>query len=51
MLELLNDEEAYIRIEALDILTQYIDQLEPHDIENEFLKELINTSRADVEEI
>ena len=52
LLELLNDEEAYIRVEALEILIQYLDQLDPVDIENEFVKEVLRTANAgDAEEI
>lgn len=51
LLELLNDEEAYIRIDALDILTMYLDQLPTEDIENEYVKEVLRTANADVEDI
>jgi hypothetical protein len=29
LIELLNDEEAYIRIEVLETLTEFIDSLDP----------------------
>jgi hypothetical protein len=52
LLELLNDEEAYIRIEALEILTSYLDQLDAADIENEYVKEVLRTTEAhDTEDI
>lgn len=51
LLELLNDEESYIRIEALEILTEFLNQLTPEDIENEFVKEMLKTTEADNEEI
>lgn len=51
LFELLNDEESYIRIEALEILTDYLNYLTPEDIENEFVKELLKTTEADNEEI
>jgi hypothetical protein len=47
----LNDEESYIRIEALEILTEFLNQLTPEDIENEFVKEMLKTIEADNEEI
>lgn len=47
LIELLNDEEAYIRIEALETLTEFIDQLEPADVENEYMKEVLHTIQAD----
>jgi hypothetical protein len=47
ILELLNDEEAYIRIEAIEILIDYLDQLEAVDIEKEFVKEVLKTIEAD----
>jgi hypothetical protein len=47
----LNDEESYIRIEALEILTEFLNQLTPEDIENEFVKEILMTIEADNEEI
>jgi hypothetical protein len=51
LLELLNDEEAFIRIEALEILTDYLNLLTPDDIESEFVKEMLKTTDADNEEI
>jgi hypothetical protein len=47
----LNDEESYIRIEALETLTEFLNQLTPEDIENEFVKEMLKTIEADNEEI
>jgi chromosomal replication initiation ATPase DnaA len=47
----LNDEESYIRIEALEILTEFLNQLTPEDIENEFVKEILKSIEADNEEI
>jgi hypothetical protein len=44
LLELLNDEEAYIRIEAIDILTDFLGQLEPVDVEVEFVKSVLHTA-------
>ncbi len=51
VLELLNDEEAYIRIEAIEILTEFLDKLEIVDVENEYVKEVLRTTEADVEDI
>ncbi len=51
LLELLQDEEAYIRIEALEILTKYLDHLDKSDIDGEYLNEVLRTLTADVEEI
>jgi HEAT repeat protein len=51
LLELLQDEEAYIRIEALEIVTKYLDHLEREDIEGEYVNEVLRTLNADVEEI
>jgi hypothetical protein len=51
LLELLTDEEAYVRIEALEILTHFLDKLPPEEIENEFVKEVLNTMEADIEDI
>jgi hypothetical protein len=51
LLEFLNDEEGYIRIEALEILTDFLIYLTPEDIENEFVKEFLKSTEADVEEI
>lgn len=51
LIELLNDEEAYIRIEALDVMADHLDHLEGNDLESEFVKEVLRTASADVEEI
>jgi hypothetical protein len=51
LLELLTDEEAYVRIEALEILTHFLDKLPPEEIENEFVKEVLKTMEADIEDI
>jgi hypothetical protein len=51
VLELLNDEEEYVRIEAIDILTDLLGKLDIADIENEYVKEVLRTAEADVEEI
>jgi hypothetical protein len=51
LLELLNDEEAYIRIEAIDILTDFLGQLEPVDVEVEFVKSVLHTAQEEIEEI
>ncbi len=51
LFELLNDEESYIKIEALEILTEFLNQLTTEDIENEFVKEMVKTTAADNEEI
>lgn len=37
IIELLNDEEAYIRIEALEIITDYLNNLELEEIEKEYI--------------
>ena len=50
LLELLNDEEAYIRFESLEILASLLDQLDPADIETEFVKEVLKTIEANDEE-
>jgi hypothetical protein len=51
LLELLNDEEAYIRIEAIDILTDFLGQLDPVDVEVEFVKSVLLTAQEEIEEI
>jgi hypothetical protein len=38
LLELLSDVDATVRIEALETLTEFLDQLEPEDVENEYVK-------------
>ena len=51
LIELLNEEEAYIRIEALEILAHFLKDLEPPDVEAEFVKELLHSLEADIEDI
>ena len=50
-MELLNDEEVYIQIEAIELITEIVTFLEPEVIENEFLQAIFNTIDADIEEI
>lgn len=43
LLELLQDEEAYIRIEALEVVTKYLEHIERPDIEGEYISEVLRT--------
>ena len=51
VIELLNDEEAYIRIEALEIITELLDYVEVPDIENEYIPAVFKTMEVGIEEI
>lgn len=51
MIELINDEEAYIRIEAMSILTDYLSSLEVSVIENDYLPVVFNTMEVGIEDI
>jgi hypothetical protein len=42
----LNDEETYIRIEAIEIITQFMDEISTENIENDFIPSLFNTLDA-----
>lgn len=51
LIELLNDEEAYIRIEALEILTDILGEIDVETVEKDYLPNLINTFDVGIEEI
>jgi hypothetical protein len=51
LIELLNDEESYIRIEALEIMTDFLDYLEPSEVETEFMQAFLRTMDVGIEEI
>lgn len=51
IIELVNDEEAYIRIEALDLLADYMDQLEHDEIDKEYMPAITKTIEVGIEEI
>ena len=51
LIELLNDEEAYIRIEALEILTDILGEIDIETVEKDYLPNLINTFDVGIEEI
>lgn len=51
LVELLNDEESYIRIEVLETLTELLSKLEPRLIEKEFLTAFVNMFDVGIEEL
>ena len=51
LIELLNDEEAYIRIEVLETLTELIQNLDPRLIEKEFLGAFVSMIDVGIEEL
>lgn len=51
IIELLNDEEAYIRIEALEIITDSLQYLDVDEIEKEYVQAVIKTIDVGIEEI
>lgn len=51
LLELLKDEEAYIRIEALDIMTDLLNQFDLNTIETEYIPVVMSTIDINIEEI
>ena len=51
LLEFLQDEEAYIRIEALEVVTNHLEHLERPDIEGDYINEVLRTLTADAEDI
>lgn len=51
VIELLNDEEAYIRIEAIEILTEILELMTVDLIEKEFMPVILNTMEATIEDI
>jgi hypothetical protein len=51
LIELLNDEETYIRIEALEILTDILSEIDLETVEKDYLPNLINTFDVGIEEI
>jgi hypothetical protein len=51
LIELLNDEETYIRIEALEILTDILGEIDLETVEKDYLPNLINTFDVGIEEI
>ncbi len=51
LIELLNDEEAYIRIEAIEIVTEVMDELDEDVIVREFIPALLSIIESSIEEI
>ena len=51
LIELLNDEEAYIRIEAIEILTEILELMSTDLVEKEFIPAIFNTMEATIEDI
>jgi hypothetical protein len=51
LIELLNDEEAYIRIEALEIMTEILELMSAEIVEKEFIPVIFNTMEATIEDI
>lgn len=51
VIDLLNDEEAYIRIEALEITTDFVDFLTPEEVEREYVQAVLKTIDVGIEEI
>ena len=51
LIELLNDEEAYIRIEAVDVMTDLLEYLDLQQIEKEYIPVVLNTMDINMEEI
>lgn len=43
MIELLNDEEAFIRIEAIEIATDLLRRFSKEQLENDFIPVIIST--------
>ena len=48
---MLNDEEAYIRIEALEIITDLLEYFDPQEIESEYIPAVLSTVDEENEEI
>lgn len=52
LLELLGDDEVYIRIEVLEVLTSLLDSLDETDIINEYVTAVLHTlEKEESEEI
>ena len=51
LMELLSDEEAYIRIEAIETTTEVLDKLDKSRVESEYLPVVLNTMDIIIEEI
>lgn len=51
LIEFLNDEEAFIRIEVLETLTELLEQLDPRLIERDFLKAFVEMFDVGIEEL
>ena len=51
LIELLNDEEAYIRIEAIEILTDMLELMGTEMVEKEFIPVIFNAMEATIEDI
>ena len=51
MIELLNDEESYIRIEALEIITDMLEYVERGYIEKDYISAVLDAMNAGIEEI
>ncbi|MFS8159900.1 MAG: hypothetical protein ACMG6E_06765 [Candidatus Roizmanbacteria bacterium] len=47
----MNDEEAYIRIEAIEIMTEILEHLSTEMVEKEFIPVIFNTMEATIEDI
>jgi hypothetical protein len=51
LIELLNDEEAYIRIEALEIITDLLEYFTESEIEKDYIPIVLSTVNVDSREI
>ena len=51
LVELLNDEENYVRIEAIEACTEVIDRITEEDIEKEFIPVVLNIIECHAEDI
>ncbi len=51
LIELLNDEENYVRIEAIEACAEVIDRMEIEDIEKEFIPIVLNIIECYTEDI
>lgn len=51
LIELLNDEETYIRIEVIEIMTELLHLIDRETIENEFIPVVVSTMEVTIEEI
>ena len=51
LIELLNDEETYIRIESIEIMTEILHLIDNEIVEKEFVPAVLNTMEVSIEEI